>query len=220
MITEIIDKLTDIIRYFASGFAFLWLFNKLRAKKDVDITLLLVGSAIVSYFIKDSVYVVAKKIVKPIVAYFFPEFATSLKLELLLQYEVLVCVPIAIALALLLYWLYNREIVSKIFSKLTNKSINDDIWRDVIDKKATSVNVFLKNKTILYTGKLRKREENGMDSWFQLVEYTCTHFNEDGTAKEKFFDSSSYNKPTSVMIPLSEIERIELIYRTDTKILD
>jgi hypothetical protein len=98
--------------------------------------------------------------------------------------------------------------------KTTRKSINNDLWRDVIDcDLGTIVKIFMKSQATVYIGKLAAREENGLESWFLLADYKCKYVD-----KNEEFNSKTHPTPTRVMIPLSEVERVELFYDTDTEL--
>ena len=195
-VDNIIKNIPEILQYFVSGFIFLWIFNFLRTKRNSDVSLLLIGSVVISYVIKNVV----------------DSFG---KLEL--RDEVLVCLSISTVFAFVAYGLYCK-VFPWILRLFTNKSINDDLWRDVLDySKGTTLKVFLKNESAFYTGDLMQHEENGLDSWILLTNYSRSYINEKREEVEEFDSDSCLSNFPKVMIPLIEVERIELFYKEDTE---
>jgi len=98
----------------------------------------------------------------------------------------------------------------------SNKTIHEDIWRNIIDyKNGTILKIYLKSQSAIYIGKLAIHEERSLDSWFVLKDYICMYLE-----KNEEFDSSLCPQPTAVAINLNEVERVELLYCTDTKVFD
>lgn len=105
--------------------------------------------------------------------------------------------------------------IKNIVVHFNNKSINDDIFDDVIDyEKRTIMAVYLKNSDIFYSGKFGFREEKGNDSWIALFDYIVV--NKETT--EEVYNPEVFDLKSSVVIPLSNIERIELVYEDDSKV--
>jgi hypothetical protein len=140
----------------------------------------------------------------------FPQY------HLLLWSEVIICTALATVSAFGLYKIFNSKHLSSLLRKVTSKSINDDLWRDVIDVElGTIITLFLKNQSTAYKGKLASREEKGFDSWFLLEDYIRIDSN-----GNIIFDSDTCLSPMRAMIPLCEVERVELRYHPNTKVFD
>lgn len=190
------------MQYFISGFIFLKTLCFLNAKDNYDSSFFAIWSVVVSFIITS--------IVKTLDALILPQY------EFLPWTEILVCILIGVFAAFVIYWLMNNKHLARLLNKTTRKSINSDIWRDIIDYDlGTILKVFLKNQPIIYIGKLMTHEEKGLDSWFVLKDYICLY-----TDKDEEFDSSSCPQPTVAAINLNEVERIELLYCEDTDIFN
>ena len=106
--------------------------------------------------------------------------------------------------------------LSALLNRISRKSFNSDVWRDIIDyKEGTTLKIFLKNSSVVYIGKLILHEEKGLDSWFVLKDYICSYLD-----KDEEFNGEDCEYPTTVALNLREVERIELFYCKDTKVFD
>ena len=102
--------------------------------------------------------------------------------------------------------------------KTNNKSINSDIFNDIIDyDKQTMMRVYIKNSPIMYIGTFKIREEKGIDSYIVLINYASIDTTVD--KKRIVFNPEEHNLKSSVVINLHDVERIELVYEKDSKIL-
>lgn len=96
--------------------------------------------------------------------------------------------------------------------KTAYKAVNSNLWKEAIDyDNGTIIKMYLKNQELVYTGLLAGHEENGSDSWFQLRKYLCGNLK---TGSET--NSADIGLKTTAMIPLSEVERVELFYTDDS----
>lgn len=118
-------------------------------------------------------------------------------------------------LALLFTSLKKVKIFNRLLYEVNNKSINDDIFDDVIDyDKRTMMKIYIKSSDVYYIGRFFFREENVINSWISLVEYYCV----DKKTNNKLFDPEAGGLCSSVVINLKEVERIEIIYEKDSKV--
>ncbi len=118
-------------------------------------------------------------------------------------------------LAIIFTYLKKTELFNRILYRINNKSINDDIFDDIIDyDKRTMMNIYLKSSDVYYIGRFSFREENGIDSWISLVEY-CSM---DKRTNKPIFNPEKDHIYSSVAINLKEVERIEIIYEKDSKV--
>ena len=76
--------------------------------------------------------------------------------------------------------------------------------------------VYLKNSNVMYIGTFKLREENGKDSFIALTDYVSMYIN----TKDIIFKPDDHNLKSSVIINLQDIERIEMIYDKNSKLLD
>ena len=128
--------------------------------------------------------------------------------ELIFWAEVVIALFMAVIAAVLVYKFRNSTLFANVLNKTTRKSINDNLWRDAIDyENGTALKIFMKSHSAIYIGKLVAHEENGFDSWFLLTEYICMY-----PEGNKDFNSTTHPTPTKVMIPLNQVERVELYY--------
>jgi hypothetical protein len=98
--------------------------------------------------------------------------------------------------------------------KLGHKSINDDVWDDIVDyDKPTMMKVYLKGADIYYSGRFCTREENGLDSWIVLIDYARASKN-----NELQYCPEDHNQKSMVSINLRDIERIEIVYQDNSRV--
>lgn len=130
---------------------------------------------------------------------------------------IIVCIIVSIILAIICSKMFDNKKLRSVLNFINHKSVNSDIWRDIVDyDNGTTLKIFLKNG-ITYIGVLIIHEENGKDSWFALKGHCATY--PDGTE----FNSCALADTdiiSTVAIQLSNVDRIELYYNKDTKIFD
>lgn len=193
-IKDLLPIIPDLIDLFLSGLLFLLVYGWLNTRK-YDISLLTIWSLFISYIIK----------------VFYD--ITPLKLNSL--YMSAIYIVTGVLLAVLLTCLKQTQVVKRIMPHFNNKSINDDIFNDVIDyQKRTIMSVYLKNSDIYYCGRFAFREERGNDSWICLFEYGAIN----KETNDEVFSPIKSNLKSSVVIPLSNVERIELLYEDDSEV--
>lgn len=197
---DLIAIVPDLINLFLSGFIFLITYNWLNSKKT-DTSILTIGSIFISVLIQS-------------LCSFFHEFVLSNVLfsdaEKILIYFIL-----GFVLAVIISIIGKMRFVSYILFKIGNKTINSDIFDDVIDyKKKTMMMVYLKSSDIYYIGQLLYNEEKGIDSWICLIDYISVN----KETNEKIFDSNESGKKSTALVNLKDVERIQLIYEDDTEL--
>lgn len=193
-IKDLLPIIPDLTDLFLSGLLFLMIYGWLNTKR-YDISLLTLWSLFISHIIKICYDITPINLAKPYMSALY--------------------ILTGIVLAVLITWLKRREIIGKIISSFNNKSINDDIFDDVIDyDKRTLMRVYLKSSNIYYLGRFAYREENGNDSWICLFEFGVI----DKETNDEIYDPSNCDLKSSVVINLSNVERIELIYEDDSKV--
>lgn len=199
-IKDLLYLIPDMINLFLSGFVFMSLYNWLNNRK-MDVTLLVVWSLFVNTLIKSFYSVIHD--------YILPNkiFAEPLK--------ILIFTFTGAVLAFIITYLKRVSIIRNILYHTNNKSINEDIFDDVIDyKKRTMMSIYLKSSDIYYLGKFSFREEKGLDSWFVLINYYCLSKKDN----QVIFDPDKDNLKSSVVINLKDVERIEIVYENDSEI--
>ena len=204
-ISEVINKIPEMLQYFISGFIFLKVFCFLATKNNLNTSFFTILSVVISFVITSTVRLLDAVILP--------------QLEFIIWAEVVVCALTSVCLAFVMYCVYLSKAIRTFLSKFAHKSFNDDIWRDIVDyDKGTTFKVFLKGNEIIYIGKLIAHEEKGLDSWFALKDYTCMYMDEGTTTYE--FDSTEIDMPSIAVINFRDIERAELFYKVDTQIFD
>lgn len=199
-IKDLIPIMSDLINLFLSGFIFMYTYNWFNNKKT-DISILTIWSLFVSALIK-SIY-------------------STIHIFILSNIEIPDAIKIIIysltgfLFAILLTQLKNKEIFNRILYNINNKSINDDIFDDIIDyDKRTMMKIYIKSSDVYYIGRFSFREEKGINSWISLVEYNCI----DRKTNNKLFVPKDEGLCSSVAINLKEVERIEIIYEKDSTV--
>ena len=184
----------DLIDLFLSGLLFLLLYGWLNTEK-YNISLLTIWGLFISFIIKNLYGVLPVNLPKPVMS--------------------IIYILTGIVLAIIATLLKRSTFVGKIVSKINNKTLDDDIFDNVIDyEKQTFMAVYLKTSDIYYLGRFTYREEKGNDSWICLSDYGVIKKGTD----EEICDPDKANLKSSVVIPLSNVERIELIYEDDSKV--
>lgn len=199
-IKDLISIVPDLINLFLSGFIFMATYNWLNHKK-MEISLTTVWSLFISILVKSFCSVVHMVI--------FTDIAFSDASRILI-YSV-----IGLLLAIIITWIRNTKLLRIVLYRVNNKSINDDIFDDVIDyDRRTGMFVYLKNSPIVYIGRFLYREENGSDSYIALVDYECLS-TVDG---ETIFNPDKSNMLSTVVINLRDIECIQIDYERDSEV--
>lgn len=199
-LNDLIYIVPDLINLFLSGFIFIYTYNWINNIK-MDIPILTLWSLFVTALIKSfysSLHIVA-----------LPNMVINDSLKIII-YSVT-----GFLLAIILTYITNMKLFTRLLYKINNKSINNDIFDDIIDyDKRTMMKIYIKSSDIYYIGRFSFREENGADSWISLVEYCCV----DTKTNDKLFGPSEKELCSSVTINLNNIERIEIIYEKDSDV--
>lgn len=145
-------------------------------------------------------------ILKAVMSFLHAAFCPSVTINLGLK--VIFYILTSVFIAFLTAKVYESKAFNKLLGKLSNKSINDSIWRDLVDfKNTTHMSVMCRNGTV-YVGRLEYFEENGMDSWFALSLYAIKDYDKEGIQKAESFDDR-------LIINIRDVERVELLYSND-----
>lgn len=197
---DLIYIVPDLLTLFLSGFIYMSVYNWLN-NNETNISLLSLWSILISFIIKAFYSTLHSLVFLHII------FSENIK--------VLIYSATGVVLAFLCSWLKNRKIIHNILFFTNNKSINNDIFDDIIDyKKPTMLQIYLKGSNIFYIGKFCFREEKELNSWFVLIDYYCV----DKETYEVIYDPDIANQKSSVAINLKDIERIEIIYEDDSDV--
>jgi hypothetical protein len=195
-IPELIRVIPELITIFLPGFIFINIYNWLVARKDMDFSIVVLWSFFISVIIR-TVYQAGHSIL-------------PIELEIAEQVKTLVYIMTA-GISPFFVWTLKEQCFSKLVS-INNKSINDEIWNDVINyKESTMLKVYLKESDILYIGRFATREEKGLDSWIAITEYA--RFNKNNDLQ---YYSTEQNEKSMVVVNMRDIERVEFVYQDDS----
>lgn len=175
---------------------FSWLNNK-----KYDISILTLWSIFISYLIKTFYSLIHSVILSQ------TDINDFLK--------VFIYVITGVILPFVVHKIIRSSFIQKILYKTNNKSVNEDIFNDIIDYDLpTMMQVYIKNSDVYYIGKFSFREEKGLDSWIVLINYGAIKKNKN----KLIYDPENFNLKSSVAINLRDVERIELIYEKDSEV--
>lgn len=116
---------------------------------------------------------------------------------------------IGIVLVSVIVILSQRKWFRKITVKLFHKTLNNDIWRDVLDlEKGSNLKVYLKDKDYYVIGHHKNHEEKGNDSWIALSAFAKF----DKETNQNYKNEPIYldRKDVIITIRFSDIEHIEI----------
>lgn len=134
------------------------------------------------------------------------------------SFKSLIFILTSLIVPFIITWFSKTKLFSYLLFKTNNKSINSDIFNDIIDyNKQTMMRIYMKNSPTMYIGTFKIREEKGIDSYIVLINYASIDITAD--KKRIIFNPSDHELKSSVAINLHDIERIELVYEKDSKIL-
>lgn len=197
---ELVYMVEDLSELFLSGFIYMCVYYSLNGKQ-INISLVTIWSLFISLLIKNGYTVVH--------TYILQDFVPSE------GEKIIVYAATGAVLAFLCTKFKGGGFVSELLSWINHKSINDDIFDEIISyNEPPQMNIYIKSAEIYYRGQFCSREEKGLDSWIVLIEY---HRINKETGKE-IFNSDSEKLKSSVAINLSNVERIELFYSNDSEV--
>ena len=188
----------ELVNLFLPGFIFMTIYSWF-INKELDISTVVMWSLFISTLIKTFYSAVHGVIL------------TSYDINDYLK--VLIYVITGTFLPFIIIFIKNSKLISFILFKADNKSINSDIFDDIIDyHKNTLLQIYLKNSNVMYIGTFKLREEKGLDSYIVLINYASL----DKNTKEVIFNPTDNGLQSAVAINLRDIERIELSYEHDS----
>lgn len=198
----LIDIIPELVNLFLSGFIFMSMYTWITNKK-IDISSITIWSLFISVLIKT----------------FYSLLHSFILLDCSFDenFKVIIYVVTGFILPFVFIRLKNSKVFRYILFNTNSKSINIDIFDDMIDyDKRTTMQVYLKNSNIMYIDTFKLREENGKDSFIALTDYASMYIN----TKDIIFKPDDHNLKSSVIINLQDVERIEIVYDKNSKLLD
>lgn len=197
---DLIYMIPDLIGLFLPGFIFMITYNWLNNNKN-DISLITIWSLFISVLIKSFCTTIHSFVFRNV------QFIDSSK--------IIIYSLMGVLLSFLIIWLKKSVIIQRLLYISNNKSINNDIFDDIIDyEEPTMMKICIKNSSVYYVGKFCFREEKGLDSWIALINYCYA----DKKTNEVIYDSCSSGLNSIMIINLKDVERIEIIYENESKV--
>ena len=197
---DLIGIIPELINLFLSGFIFMEIYNWLT-NRNMDISVIVLWSLFVNTLIVIFYSAVHSFI---FVSYDFHEAV-----------KILIYILTGCILPFVIVYVQKSKLLKEILYRTNNKSINSDIFEDIIDyDKTTMMKVYIKGSDVYYIGAFKYREEKGLDSYIVLINYASLNKE---TVKTVFKPSKEGVKSVAA-INLQDIERIEIIYDDESEV--
>lgn len=190
-----INNIPGLLQYFIPGYWVLFLFCFLTSKK-INATTKNILSCVISYILLSLIYLIRNIIPLNLI----PNNALSNSALSLI---------IGTIFSILISFILINEKTSKILTKFFYKTINDNIWRDVLDlENGSNLKVYVKDKDYYVIGSCDTYEENGDSSWISISGFAKY----DKITNKEYNNEEGYINDYSVLyvIRLSDIEHIEV----------
>lgn len=190
----VLDNLPLILQYLVPGYLAAKWFEFTLSKK-IDTKNLLIFSCAVSYSFLSLISLLRIKWLKAI-----PDTAII---------NSALSIIIGIIIVSVIAVLSQRKWFKNLTVKLFHKTLNDDIWRDVLDlDNGSNLKVYLKDKDYYLIGHHKNHEEKGNDSWLALSGFA--KFDKETNKNYKNEPSYINNEKIVITIRFSDIEHIEI----------
>lgn len=195
---KIIDSLPLLLQYILPGYLAIKWFEFALSKK-IDTKNELIFSCITSYFFLSLVSLIRIK--------WFQKIPNTAIINSALA------MIFGIIIVSLIAFLSQQKQFRKITVKLFHKTLNDDIWRDVLDlEHGSNLKVYLKDKDYYIIGHHKNHEEKGNDSWLALSGFGKydRETNKNYKCEPNFTEAKKENENRIIVIKFSDIEHIEI----------
>ena len=186
---EIINQTPYILEFFVPGFISVCIFQIFTSRKKSEYQLIL--SVATSYILK-AICSISHRYMCPDMKFSWSE-------------QVIILTVVGVLLSILFVKVSESDCFTKLTKKINNKSLHDDIWRDVIDYKNGTTLRIISDDGIVYFGILYAHEEKGNDSWFVLKDYIVEDHGMEYKSKDMQWDAR-------IAINLRKIKQVELYY--------
>lgn len=153
-INEIIDALPNVLNYLVPGYIFITIYDFIMFKSYSFHTSKVFPSIICSYVIRI--------LLKVIVNTFLPNMSDTLFFAITIIF--------GIGFALLVTFILNRKSVKKFMIKTANRTINTNIWRDIIQDNCW-YRLHIENEDFIIEGQILHYEENTHIPFLELHSY-------------------------------------------------
>lgn len=165
------------------------IYSKLN-HKQYEVSVICLWSLFISYTIKNTYGLLHKFI---LVSYNFPE-----------EFKTILYIIAGIIMPCVITILSRNRMIETFLLKINHQTIHEDIFDDLIDyKETTGMAVYLKDSNIYYLGVFSLKSEES--SYISLINYAIMDKETDAVIHEP-------TNPTTVLISLDNVERIEFKY--------
>lgn len=126
---------------------------------------------------------------------------------------------ISIVGSLILAKFLNVNIIKRAMRFWGNKSLNNSIWRDIVDfDQGTKILVSIIGSTYGYLGFLLEMEEKGSESWFALTDWVKVKMDDNNEVAGTFNQVNHPELKSSIVLRLSDVKSMMLFYDKNTKV--
>ncbi len=190
-------QLPIILEYFVPGFIYIVTLQYFISKKSTTMDFLY--SFIIGYLLK-SLFSVLHQFIIP-------------NIHMSMEWHVLILSLSALCLALATVYISQRKFVKKCFNFINHKALHNSAWLNNINyDDGTSLWIKCNDGTEIL-GILAEHEENGIDSWFVLSDYSIIN----GENESK----SEVNNPDGkIFVNARDMKYVELFYGSKDKTSD
>lgn len=191
---SILNNLPLILQYIIPGYLTIKWFEFTLSKR-IDTKNLLIFSCAISYCFLSLISLLRIKWLKTIPDTPFINSALSIIL--------------GIVIVSIIAILSQRKWFKNLTVHLFHKTLNDDIWHDVLDlENGSNLKVYLKDKDYYLIGHHKNHEEKGNDSWLALSGFA--KFDKETNKNYKNEPSYINNEKIVITVRFSDIEHIEI----------
>lgn len=200
-INEIIDALPNVLNYLVPGYIFITIYDFIMFKSYSFHTSKVFPSIICSYVIR-----ILSKIIANIL---LPNMSDTLFFAL--------TIILGVGSALLITFILNRKSVKKFMIKTTNRTINTNIWRDMLGDDSW-YRLHLENEDYMIEGQIRYYEENAHTPYIELQAYRILDKNED--IIKNYIDYVEDNdlgseKERTLIIEMTKVKYVEKLFMSE-----
>lgn len=195
---EILDNLPLILQYIVPGYLTIKWFEFTLSKK-ADTKNMLIFSCVVSYCLLSIVSLLKVRLFQSM-----PDTAII---------NSALAIILGIVFISIIAILSQQKHFRKLTVKLFHKTLNDDIWRNVLDlERGSNLKVYLKNQDYYLIGHHKNHEEKGNDSWLALSAFGKYDkaTNKNYKSDPNFTENKRENEFRIITVKFSDIEHIEI----------
>lgn len=183
-----------VLQYVIPGSCCVLLFNFAMSKKINEKTFLVL-SCVISYILLSFISLVRIK------------FLTMIPDTVMINSGL--SIVLGLVLTTLISYLSQHKWFKRLTIKLFHKTLNDDVWRSVLDlDNGSNLKIYLKEKDYYIIGHHKTHEEKGGDSWLALSAFSKRDINTNKPYKNE--PSFENNSNIIITIRFSDIEHIEI----------